>query len=72
MSEETAVATPLTRPSWILHIFAALAEKERRDIGAGAKAALAAARARVAEDVRGLPVEQALVDGEAVASVLRG
>jgi len=46
MSEETAIATPLTRQSWILHIFAALAEKERSDIGAGAKAALAAARAR--------------------------
>ena len=46
MSKETAIATPLTRQSWILHIFAALAEKERSDLGAGAKAALAAARAR--------------------------
>ena len=46
MSEETAIATPLTRQSWILHIFAALAEKERSDIGARTKAALAAARAR--------------------------
>jgi DNA invertase Pin-like site-specific DNA recombinase len=32
--------------SWILHIFAALAEKERSDISARTKAALKAAKAR--------------------------
>ena len=41
MLEETAIATPLTRRSWILHIFVALAEKERSDISARTKAALA-------------------------------
>jgi ATP-dependent DNA ligase len=35
MSEETTITTPLTRQSWILDSFAALAEKERSDIGAG-------------------------------------